>query len=418
MCFLRLFLIVEMLSGSFLLGQSIFNAYGLGLTRGGEHVSSQGIGGIGLVPVFRKGVSLDNPSTWHRLRFTTLNSAIIGRKINVEPGISNGSNALNQLQFIVPIARKFAWGISLAPLTEQRTFMQTDSSLLVFEGDSIFTQKEARSGGGIAAFSTAISLPFSDKVQLGLKFDILFGSSRDNYVLKVNESEFRTYQHKIYKGMLIHGFINSEILKRDRFSVQVYGGIGGTFIPVSADIIKIQPFGDTNRNFYYDESDYPDSLMEETSVLRYVYMPKYFSAGVNVDFQNGFNIIGEIQQWQDDALNGSTISIFPDFVEKKQHFTLGFAKFINQRPREWYERLYYRGGMYYTSHTLRVSKKSINERGFSLGIGLNFGATGNQIDLAYKTGDRSIVGGQNESFEEISIGISLGDLWFLKRRAR
>ncbi len=418
MWFLRLFLIVEMLSGSFLLGQSIFNAYGLGLTRGGEHVASQGIGGIGLVPVFQKGISLDNPSTWQRLGFTTLNSVIISRKISAEPGISNQSNALNQLQFIVPIARKFAWGISLAPVTEQRAFMQTDSTILLFEGDSIYTQKEARSGGGISAFSTAISLPFSDKVQLGIKFDFLFGSSRDEYVLKVNESEFRTYQRKIYKGMLIHGFINNEMMKRDRFSIHVYGGIGGTFIPVSADIIKIQPFGDTNRNFYYDDGDYPDSLMEETSVLRYVYMPKYFSAGVNVDLQNGFNIIGEIQLWQDGALNGSTISLFPDFVDNKQHFTLGFAKFTNRRPREWYERIYYRGGIYHTSHTLRVSEKSINERGFSFGFGLNFGATGNQLDIAYKTGARSIVCGQNESFEEISIGISLGDIWFLKRRAR
>lgn len=419
MWFLKNIFTIPLFWGSLLLGQSFFNGYGVGMTGGGEHATSQSVGSAGLLPTFKKGISLDNPSTWQLLRFTTLNSSFNGKKIILEPGIKNQSNGLTQLQFIVPIAKKYAWGISISALSEQGIFIRSDSSsFLFFEGDSINIQKEIRSGGGISNLSTAFSFPISEKVQFAVKFDFLFGSSRDEYVLKVNNDNFRTYQHKIYRGILFHGFINSNILQREHYSVHVYGGAGITLVPASAKIIKMNPFGDTNQNFYYDVNDYPDSLIEKTFNIKNIYKPKYISAGLNLDLHNGFNIVGEIQLWNDKSINGTTISIFPDFIENKRHYTLGITKFINRRPREWYERLYYRGGYYTTINTLKVSKKSINERGFSLGFGLNFGATDNQIDISYKKGDRFMVNGQKENFEEVSIGISLGDIWFLKRRSR
>ena len=49
--------------------QSVFNAYGLGLSKSIHHTSSAGVGSIGLVPTFQPGVSFDNPATWPGLNF-------------------------------------------------------------------------------------------------------------------------------------------------------------------------------------------------------------------------------------------------------------------------------------------------------------------------------------------------------------
>ena len=49
--------------------------------------------------------------------------------------------------------------------------------------------------------------------------------------------------------------------------------------------------------------------------------------------------------------------------------------------------------------------------------GFNFGITGNQIDLGYKLAKRDglyLVG--NETLHSFNLGISIGDLWFVKRR--
>ena len=59
------------------------------------------------------------------------------------------------------------------------------------------------------------------------------------------------------------------------------------------------------------------------------------------------------------------------------------------------------------------------EYGLSLGVGFNFGLTKNQIDISYLIGKREkILGVSEEIIQQISIGISLGDLWFEKRRSR
>ena len=51
----------------------------------------------------------------------------------------------------------------------------------------------------------------------------------------------------------------------------------------------------------------------------------------------------------------------------------------------------------------------------SFGFGFKFGLIGNQIDLSYRFGNRE---GLNlkETIQNLNISISLGDIWFLKRR--
>ena len=64
------------------------------------------------------------------------------------------------------------------------------------------------------------------------------------------------------------------------------------------------------------------------------------------------------------------------------------------------------------------TKKKLIENGISVGFGFKFGTTGNQIDFSFRNGTRSITEGQKELFKEITIGVSLGDMWFLRRRAK
>ena len=53
-----------------------------------------------------------------------------------------------------------------------------------------------------------------------------------------------------------------------------------------------------------------------------------------------------------------------------------------------------------------------------MGIGFKFAVTGNQIDFSFRYGSRSIRSSQKELFQEFTIGVSLGDIWFLRRRAK
>lgn len=411
-------IIISILAMAALNSQSLYNGYGLGLIHTTNQISSKGAASAGLIPAFRKNISLDNPSTWQNLRFTTLNSGLSNHQISLDSGIENGSSELVNVQLIIPIALKYAFGFSLEPLTVQRTFLRNDSTVTIFDGDSLFTYTEIRSGGGLSVFTTAFSWPLNNQIQLGLKLEYLFGSSRYENLFKVNNNNFRAYDQIFYEGLLFKGYFNGQALKKEKFNLGIFGSFGMTLNELSAQKYSTRLFEDINNNNIYDINDYPDSLSRDTLSLINIYKPSQFSLGLNIDLKNGINLISEIDWLKNGSRETTNLSILPDVIGEKFHLNFGVIKFPFGRLNEWYDRFNYRGGIYHTSHTLKISGKSINESGYTLGIGFKFGAAGNQIDFAFKGGNRSISGNQKEKIKEFSIGISLGDKWFLRRRAR
>ncbi len=398
--------------------QSIFHGYGLGLSNNGNHASSLGIGGGHLVPVFRQSVSLENPSTWQNLKFAYLNGYVINKKLSYNSGPVNNGVYLGGVQWVVPIQNKYALGFSLNPVSSQNIFLSADSTLLHFEGDSIYYKKEVRTGGGISALSAAFSVPLSPSLQAGIKGEYLFGSSRDDNMLQVDGIDFRKITLKSYTGVLFHGTLNGTVIRKDSYSLQFFGSIGGTIKPINMNVYSFIPFEDSNDNYFHDISDFPDSVIIDTSAVRYVYSPKYYGGGFDLNMKNGWHILGEGKWWTDEAQSGSDYSLFSDHVGHQNQFNIGVVKYPNQRPRDWANKLYYRGGIFKTKYTLYSSKKTINESGLAIGLGIKFGVTDNQIDISYRTGKRSLDNENSETIQEVSIGLSLGDLWFLKRRTR
>ena len=55
---------------STLFGQSTMNGYGYGMFANKSDASALGSESVGLLPSFKTGVSLSNPSTWHKLPVT------------------------------------------------------------------------------------------------------------------------------------------------------------------------------------------------------------------------------------------------------------------------------------------------------------------------------------------------------------
>ena len=66
------------------------------------------------------------------------------------------------------------------------------------------------------------------------------------------------------------------------------------------------------------------------------------------------------------------------------------------------------------------SKDNVTEFGFSIGFGYKFKAVGNQIDFAYSSSLKSFEAPDigEERLRGFQIGISIADIWFIKRRQR
>ena len=64
------------------------------------------------------------------------------------------------------------------------------------------------------------------------------------------------------------------------------------------------------------------------------------------------------------------------------------------------------------------SEEWINDKGISFGIGIQFGPMKNQVDFGYSLTVRDGLYFENEIIQYINVGLSIGDLWFVKRRQR
>ena len=148
-----------------------------------------------------------------------------------------------------------------------------------------------------------------------------------------------------------------------------------------------------------------------------IYAPNSFSIGINAGFRNDLNVFGEFQLWNDEADNIAVASIYKDQVGSKSHIGTGLVRFGNMGARNWQDRLTIRLGLHRDIYQFSYSGNSLIENGLSAGFGFKFAATGNQIDISYRSGSR-LLNDQKEYFKEFTIGISLGDIWFLRRRGK
>ena len=60
----------------------------------------------------------------------------------------------------------------------------------------------------------------------------------------------------------------------------------------------------------------------------------------------------------------------------------------------------------------------INDLSISIGLGVKFGVTKNQIDFGFNLIKRSDSQNSDKLITNFNIGLSIGDLWFVKRRVK
>ena len=410
---------ISLLLLNYIHAQSVFNAYGLGLSKSGHYTATSGAGSIGLVPTFHPGVSLDNPATWPGLKFTYISGSYNSRSVGLDNknDITYG-NGLDKIQFVIPIQDRYAIGVSLKLVNNHNSYFKTDSSTFDFQGKNLITNKEFRSGGGLLAGSFGVSFPMNEKMGLGFSVDRLFGSSRDEHSLVLNDIHYRMFNIRSYSGTVMNLNFAGNFYNDNDLIVLAFARISMTGKPVSGTLYQFDLFEDRNDNYTYDPDDYPATVNVDTIEVSDIYAPNSFSFGLNAGFRNDLNIFGEFQIWSDEASSANYESIYTDQIGSKTHIGGGLVKFGNLGARAWQDKLTFRLGAFKESYGLKYSGKTINENGITMGIGFKFAVTGNQLDFSYRTGSRSINGDYKELVKEFNIGLSLGDVWFLRRREK
>lgn len=406
---------------SLLFGQSLHNAYGPGLINFNHNAAATAISSRGIVPSFSQNISLANPVTWNNLKFAYLTGNYKGDEYSSDLGI-NGLSGVSSAQFVVPFGNKYAWGFGVNPLFNQQFMIEDKEVEFYVDDDTLLTKRSVDGSGGISSFYTALRFPLNNYESMALQLDVLFGSLRKDIMLQIDQRDYHYFQRHVYSGTLYKVFLSSARFNKGNIPLNIFLAFGGVLKPVKIKHYSFQPFEDKEKNGYFDLLDFPQpSSVPSTEIKNYhdVLSPTEFGVGINVLLQNELNFLLEAHSWKDNGRKDN--SLFPllsHYVRQSTQWSIGITKFSPLVAFKLAQKIQYRGGVYIREDLLEKANEHVNEIGISLGFGIKFGAANNQLDFAYKYGIRTGDSISKENVQQFTIGLQIGDLWFVKRRPK
>ena len=409
---------------SLLVGQGKMNGFGLGHFYENQGITSAGNGLNSLVPGFQSNVSLSNPSTWHHLKYTHLSLSYSGDENTIsELPLLNRYSGLSYASWIVPIKSKGSFGLALVPYADQRiTLTDTDTTSFFAFDDTLKQVRSFDRSGGIMAFKVGTSYLIRENLSVGLSVDMLFGSSRQNESIFFDGSSIIQTSRTRYSGVLGEVFIS--LARQEK--INLFASVKQTLRGLDGIYTEKHLFDDANSNGYHDYGNpidfpLPDSVSAKNEIrLTGIHKPKQFSFGVQSKLNKQTSISFEFSTIKDKGTISDYLTLpLDDLINRSNDFKLSLVRFPNDISLDLVDKISFRTGLMYKSHTLH-SKTNVTEVGGSLGFGFKFKAVGNQVDLNYYIGNRkySDITFKTEIIQQMQVGVSLGDLWFVKRRQK
>lgn len=404
---------------------SPYSRYGLGDMLPLQNISSRGIGGVAAGYADVISVNFTNPASYAKLKRATFDFGleIDSRTLRVfDPPrkYSAVSPIISYVQLGVPLSQKRNWGLNLGlkPITRINYSIQraeknpntSDSLNTLFEGNGGAYEVYAGTGFGIKNLS------------IGFNVGYLFGNkdySTKRYVITPDSLFLYPSQHMnntSFGGLFANAGLQYTIRvnKEDMLRLGAFGRMKREFNASREEIV--QTF---QQDATTGEIDSIDVVLREKTSGKISY-PASYGAGVMFYKGDRWLLGADYTQtkWSEYRFFGT-----PDQVQDSWMFHIGGQILPNAAAAKTYwSRVTYRAGVTYGQDYVYVDNKDLPIWGVSVGFGLPMRPPSytNQysiINTSFEFGQRG--NGANvirENFFKIGIGLTLSDIWFIKRK--
>lgn len=410
-CIICLVLLASTIAFSQRNTSSPYSFYGLGEIKFKGTQSSRAMGGLGIVG---DSVSLNllNPASYSHLKLTSLavgGTSTFAKLYNESTSENAKNTALDYLAVGIPMG-KFGASFGIMPFSA----VGYNISNSEVDASGIQTVRTLTGVGNVNRFFVGASYMVNKNLSVGADVQYNFGTIET----KTNESvsnillQSRELNSSRLTGMSLNfgALYNRKIM--DKYSL--YGSL--TYAPeAKLDSENQRSLATVNYTTNGTEivNDSEDVSVNNTDVV----IPSKLAVGFGVGERNKWMLGTEIT-----FLNNSRlVNRFDDFTgnnyEDSQKYVVGgyyIPKFDSYTS--YLSRVIYRGGFRYENIGLVIKDKSIKDYGMNFGLGLPLGYS--RIDLGFEYGVRgtkyyNLI---RENYFNISVGLSLSDKWFKKRK--
>jgi hypothetical protein len=416
-------IIVFLLAFQAVIGQtgtiSPYSRFGIGQIKDKSvNTRLQGMGGISNAIASNRFVNPSNPATY--VYFDSLSFLFnAGMKMSSSTYrtatlTEQGSSAsLSYFSMGFPVLRQWKVAIGLLPYSDiGYNIVVSDFQEEIGNYNYAFT-----GDGGLNQLYFGNGFKITDRLSFGVNFTYVFGRNTTSTLLYFPDSTLYT-NTKIEQRLLADDFIfdygiyYTQPLANDyQFNV---GLVYGQKVRLKAkrETLVRSLFGGVDGGIEY----FLDTISYKPEKDGRIELPH--SAGIGLSFQKKDRwLVGLDANWQ----NWKTFSIDnqPDSLQNAWNIALG-GEFTPKHTSisKYWSRVTYRLGARYNQTYLNLYGQSINEFGISFGLGLPLPRSLTTIDLSLEVGQGGTTAKNliKETFVNFTVGVSIYERWFVKRR--
>ena len=393
---------------------SPYSSAGLGERNFNGTQATRNMGGL---DVFTDSIhaNLNNPASYGFLKVTTYSLGIHYRNTNLA-SLTESANAddasLDYLAVSIP-AGKFGFGFGILPYSSVGYRIQTLDSAT--EGQNTLNRYEGE--GGINQAFLSVGLPLTSFFSIGVSAQYNFGNlfyRTGQFIEGVDTGTLLTNQSSI-SGL------------NYQYSAQVNIPIKRKYLLQGMYVYQPEAFlNSQNDRIFYTQSLSNDTVVDfeeidlNTQGLRETELETSQTTKIGLGF-------GENKKWflgiqhnltksanfTNNFFSRSTIS----YRDAKQWTVGGFYIPDYASFTSFWERVVYRFGFRTEQMSLIINNLPITETGISFGIGLPLGSLSNaNIGFEFIQRGAKQSGLIQETLVAMRIGLSLNDIWFIKRK--
>lgn len=395
-----------------------YSRYGIGEETNGSNAVLRGMGNISTAYSNPYSVNSDNPASYAGLKLTTYEGAGTASVRGITAGgdtYRTGMATFSYLTVGIPMGKYLGMAFGFRP--QSRVYYRINDSVNVpGMGPSIYNYSGE---GGLNYAYIGLAGQYKG-FSIGFNFGYMFGTTRNSTVFQANTADTL-------------GYANSYNTEYSRY--EKVGGIywkGGamyetalsknTLLRLGATISISQKLTNYKDDYliayhYSTDSIYQDTITANAASKGNIVMPLSFSVGAHLAGVDKWDVGIDFTSTQWTQFRN--FGVADSNLVNNYKVNIGGEYTPNYYSRSSYlQRITYRVGFVYGLDYVKVNGTDINYYAVSLGASLPFKRTTDHIHTALEFGTRGTTtnGLVKENFVRFTLGVSLNDKWFVKRR--
>jgi len=331
---------------------------------------------------------------------------------NLEQITNNSSFSHLLLGF--PLSKKIGASAGLLPFSNIGYILEDDS----LYDDIGLVNYEYNGNGGLNVLYIGAAYNLTENLSIGANANYLFGGLNRNK--KVIFTDGETYNTRKTSSIFAKGFFyqfglmyNKELNEKMHLTL---GFTANNNAEISAKRSVLTETYEILSSIYEVAKDtiedYSISGCEDCNMI----LPQNLAVGVSLNMGNKWLLMADfsIQDWSEYRMFGET-----DSLSNSMKFSGGLQYTAdNMSVNKYWKLIKFRFGGKFRNSYLQLYNTQLNEESVSFGLGLPLRKTKSEINLSVEIGERGTINNNliKEQFLRFQIGLSLSDIWFVKRK--